>query len=72
MEDIAQRFDNSTSFLKLVDRKEAIAKAMTLAEPGNIVLVAGKGHEDYQQIGQTRCHFSDREVILSLSKNKVG
>ncbi len=44
------------------DRREAIFKAIAMAEAGDIVLVAGKGHENYQIIGSTSIHFSDREV----------
>ena len=44
------------------DRREAIARAIALANPGDSVLVAGKGHEDYQIIGSEVRHFDDREV----------
>jgi UDP-N-acetylmuramoyl-L-alanyl-D-glutamate--2,6-diaminopimelate ligase len=44
------------------DRRKAIALAISLARPGDIVLIAGKGHEDYQIIGTTKHHFDDREV----------
>ena len=46
-----------------VDRRSAITKALSLAQKGDVVLIAGKGHEDYQVIGTTRHHFSDREVV---------
>jgi len=46
----------------VADRREAIAKAVRLARPGDIVLIAGKGHEDYQIIGTKKFHFDDREV----------
>ena len=45
------------------DRRQAIARAIELAEPGDAVLVAGKGHEDYQIIGTEKIHFDDREVV---------
>lgn len=45
------------------DRREAIFEAIRSARPHDVVLVAGKGHEDYQIIGDTILHFSDREVI---------
>jgi UDP-N-acetylmuramoyl-L-alanyl-D-glutamate--2,6-diaminopimelate ligase len=48
------------------DRKKAIALALNLAQPGDVVLVAGKGHEDYQIIGDERIHFSDVEVIKEV------
>ena len=44
------------------DRRKAIAYAIAQARPGDIVLIAGKGHEDYQIIGTTKHHFDDREV----------
>lgn len=44
------------------DRRAAIARAIELAEPGDAVLVAGKGHEDYQIVGSEVRHFDDREV----------
>ena len=43
------------------DRREAIRKAIALAEPGDIVVISGKGHEDYQDIGGVRYPFSDRD-----------
>ena len=44
------------------DREQAIARAVAMASPGDVVLIAGKGHENYQQIGATRRHFSDAEA----------
>ena len=44
------------------DRRDAIIKAISLAEDGDIVLIAGKGHEDYQIVGERVLHFDDREV----------
>ena len=49
--------------LAIVDRKEAIRTACTLAEPGDILLIAGKGHEKYQEIGGERLPFDDFEVL---------
>ncbi|MCS7280253.1 MAG: UDP-N-acetylmuramoyl-L-alanyl-D-glutamate--2,6-diaminopimelate ligase [Desulfobacterota bacterium] len=47
----------------IVDRKEAIYEAVKLMNPEDVLLVAGKGHEDYQIVGDKVLHFSDREVI---------
>ena len=44
------------------DRRVAISKAISMAKPQDIILIAGKGHEDYQIIGKTKIHFDDREV----------
>lgn len=48
----------------IVEREKAIARAIELARPGDIVLIAGKGHENYQEIGKTILPFDDREVAL--------
>lgn len=45
------------------DRRAAIRAALGLARPGDLVLIAGKGHEDYQILGSKRIHFDDREVV---------
>ena len=47
----------------ITDRREAIRTAMRMAKPGSVVLVAGKGHETYQEVKGVRNHFDDREVI---------
>ncbi len=49
--------------LCIVDRREAIRTACTMADKGDVVLVAGKGHEDYQEIKGVKHHFNDHEVI---------
>jgi UDP-N-acetylmuramyl-tripeptide synthetase len=46
----------------VVDRDAAIRHAVSLAQPGDMVVIAGKGHEPYQILGTTRIHFDDREV----------
>jgi UDP-N-acetylmuramoyl-L-alanyl-D-glutamate--2,6-diaminopimelate ligase len=45
------------------DRSQAIHRAVALSTPGDIIVIAGKGHEDYQIVGETRIHFDDREVV---------
>lgn len=52
--------------LFITDRKEAIRTALLTAPEGAVVLVAGKGHEDYQIIGDVKSHFSDKEIIEEL------
>lgn len=46
-----------------IDRREGIRIALGFAAPGDVVLIAGKGHEDYQVIGETKIHFDDREEV---------
>ncbi len=53
----------SARYLKITDRAEAIKTAVMLAAPGDMILVAGKGHEDYQIIGGEKHHFDDREHL---------
>lgn len=52
--------------LEIIDRKEAIKTACTLAEKGDIILVAGKGHENYQEIKGVKNPFDDREIIREM------
>lgn len=50
----------------ITDRREAIRTAIMTAPEGAVILVAGKGHEDYQIIGETKYHFDDREVVREI------
>lgn len=52
--------------LCLCDRREAIRAACMMAEKGDVILVAGKGHEDYQEINGVKHHFDDHEVIREI------
>jgi UDP-N-acetylmuramoyl-L-alanyl-D-glutamate--2,6-diaminopimelate ligase len=52
---------SAKGFTTVADRREAIRLAVRLARPGDVVLLAGKGHEDYQIIGTSKHHFDDRE-----------
>lgn len=52
--------------LSIVDRKEAIRTACMLVKKGDVILVAGKGHENYQEIKGVKHHFDDKEVLLEI------
>ncbi|HVW97961.1 MAG TPA: UDP-N-acetylmuramoyl-L-alanyl-D-glutamate--2,6-diaminopimelate ligase [Mucilaginibacter sp.] len=54
--------------LSIVDRREAIKTACMLASPGDIVVVAGKGHEKYQEVNGVRSHFDDMEELTNIFK----
>jgi len=54
------------------DRHEAIATAIQMAEKGDVIVIAGKGHEDYQIIGERKIHFDDREVARDIILKKQG
>jgi len=49
---------------EIADRSEAIAAAVSQLQPGDVLVIAGKGHEDYQIVGTEKRHFSDHEVVL--------
>lgn len=54
---------NQRKAISILDRREAIKTACHLAKPGDIILLAGKGHEKYQEINGVRHHFDDKEVL---------
>lgn len=58
--------DRKKNMFSITDRREAIRAAMHLAQPGDIVLVAGKGHETYQEIKGVRHHFDDKEELIKI------
>lgn len=57
---------NKTNYKVIIDRKKAIEEAIKSAGKNDIVLLAGKGHENYQIIGTTKFHFDDKEEVLKL------
>lgn len=61
--------DDRRKTLSIVDRREAIRTAVALAQPGDVILIAGKGHEDYQEIKGVKHHFDDREVVKDAFAN---
>ena len=60
--DVLKGMSSSTNFKVILDRREAIKRAIEIAEKEDIILIAGKGHEDYQIIGTEKIHFDDKEV----------
>jgi UDP-N-acetylmuramoyl-L-alanyl-D-glutamate--2,6-diaminopimelate ligase len=59
---------NFKKYISIVDRKQAIKTASAMAEKGDILLIAGKGHEAYQEIHGVRTHFDDYETITEILK----
>ena len=59
---------NFSKYTSIPNRKEAIKMAIKFAEPKDIILVAGKGHENYQEINGVKHHFDDKETIVELAK----
>ncbi len=62
---------NFKKSLSITDRKQAIKTACQLAQPNDIILIAGKGHENYQEINGVRHHFDDMETVTELL-NQLG
>lgn len=54
--------ESGTQYESISDRRDAIFRAIALARPGDVVIIAGKGHEAYQIVGSDKFHFDDREV----------
>ena len=63
LREMEEGVESGDKYLKIVDRHEAIKTAVMLAEPSDIILLAGKGHEDYQIVGTEKLPFNDKEVV---------
>ncbi len=63
IDDIATQYDGSTSYVAIPDRREAIMYALDIAKDGDIVLLAGKGHEKYQRVNGKNEYFCEREIL---------
>ncbi len=59
---------NYSKYTSIPDRREAIKMAIKFAEPKDIIVVAGKGHETYQEINGVKNHFDDKETIIELAR----
>ncbi|MBE6141199.1 MAG: UDP-N-acetylmuramoyl-L-alanyl-D-glutamate--2,6-diaminopimelate ligase, partial [Firmicutes bacterium] len=62
--------NHSTNYEIIFDRKEAITKGLDLLEKDDILLILGKGHEDYQIIGREKIHFDDAEIVKNYESQK--
>lgn len=69
---ISEGFVTGTEYEIQLDRREAIAQAFRIAEPGDVVLLAGKGHESVEEIGSQRSKFDDRDVARTLLKEMAA
>jgi UDP-N-acetylmuramoyl-L-alanyl-D-glutamate--2,6-diaminopimelate ligase len=72
IKDIREGFDraDTSRVLFITDRREAIKAAVAISSVGSIILVAGKGHEDYQEIKGIKYHFDDKEIIAEIINPK--
>lgn len=71
IDDILPGMENGKEIRVIVDRQEAIFAAVSEAKNGDVVVIAGKGHEDYQIIGTTKRHFDDREIASEAIEAKA-
>lgn len=65
IEEMKKGVEHTGRYLAVTDRREAIRAAVMMAAPGDIILVAGKGHETYQDAGGVKSHFDDKEELAS-------
>src|SRR5262245_32744280 len=74
LEEVEQGLARSgaTKYLKIVERREAIRAAVELANPGTVVVIAGKGHETTQSIGARELPFDDRKVSAELARERMS
>jgi UDP-N-acetylmuramoyl-L-alanyl-D-glutamate--2,6-diaminopimelate ligase len=63
LREMEEGVEAGNKYLKIADRHEAIKTAVMLAEPRDIILLAGKGHEDYQVVGTEKLPFNDKAVV---------
>lgn len=66
VDEVASYFDNEKKYVKIPDREEAIEYAVANSRPGDVVLLCGKGHEDYQIVGKEKVHFSEKEILMKI------
>ncbi|OQY41418.1 MAG: UDP-N-acetylmuramoyl-L-alanyl-D-glutamate--2,6-diaminopimelate ligase [Fusobacteriia bacterium 4572_74] len=62
LNDVEKGFKRNKDYIRVAKRERAIAYAISMADKDDIILIAGKGHEDYQIIGREKIHFDDREI----------
>ena len=67
IDDMREGLPPGAEVSECVDRPEAIHRAVNLAAPDDLIVIAGKGHEDYQEIAGVRVPYSDRAVAVQIS-----
>ena len=72
VEQIADGFKSKDNYKIILDRREAIETALLMAQKGDVVLLAGKGHETYQEVRGIRLPFDDREVAVEILRSLLS
>jgi UDP-N-acetylmuramoyl-L-alanyl-D-glutamate--2,6-diaminopimelate ligase len=70
IDEIIAGVESTRDYVALPERQEAIEHAIAVAQPWDTIVIAGKGHEDYQILGQTRRHFDDRKVAQAALQRR--
>lgn len=70
IDEIVPGIGDGTQWERVTDRKEAIHHAIQAADPGDVVVIAGKGHEDYQIIGREKIFMSDQQMAQDALHEK--
>lgn len=68
IDDVVKGIPENLPHEEFTDRKAAVLRALELAEPGDVIALCGKGHEDYQAIGDTYFHFDEKEIVEEYFK----
>ena len=63
--------ESKAEVIRICDRVEAIHCAIDKAAPGDVILLAGKGHEDYQIIGHEKHHMDEREIVAEYLQKRI-
>jgi UDP-N-acetylmuramoyl-L-alanyl-D-glutamate--2,6-diaminopimelate ligase len=71
MNAILSGFDGNASHTAIESRREAIEYAVTAALPGDVILLCGKGHEEYEILGGDTRPFSEREIVLAAAARRL-
>jgi UDP-N-acetylmuramoyl-L-alanyl-D-glutamate--2,6-diaminopimelate ligase len=72
LNDVEKGFKKSKDYIRVADRESAIADAVSMADKDDIILIAGKGHEDYQIIGREKIHFDDKKIVGKYIEEKLN
>lgn len=70
IDDVARGIPEGVAFEEYTDRRRAVLRALELAQSGDVVALCGKGHEDYQAIGDEYVHFDEKEIVEEYFQNK--
>jgi len=71
IQDIAAGIPSSTDLFIEVNRCDAIQLGLTMAKQNDVIVIAGKGHEEYQIIGKEKYHFSDKEEVENFIRKNA-